>query len=307
VAPFFAARGAGGVETLAPLASGASFRGEPVALPGREQEAAGAVADVLAETGARVVRIEGAPETSPWPAALAYRWPGQGAKLSREQTMPSPFVSLEGDLDSWLASRTASFRNEMRRQKKRGDEAGATVRRAVNAEEARLGVRELARLHRERWTPRGGSAVIDDRVEAMLVDASEGLLAHGRLRLYVMELDERIVAANLFLAAGGEVASWLSGFDGRAARLAPAMRNRYAALEEAFELGDRRLDLGGGGQEYKYRFADGDELLIWWTLVPAGRSALATRARLLPSRVLTAARRRLGERQKAALRRILRR
>lgn len=306
VAPFFAAEGAGGLATLKPLASGTSHRGEPVSLPGREAEAGRVLAAVLAETGAQVVRFEGVAESSPWSRAFAYGWPGQRRpRLYREEAMPAPFVSISTrDLDVWLRSRSANFRSAMRRHVKRGNETGAAVHRVTDPSEARRGVRELARLHRTRWAPRGGSGVLDEGVEAMLVAAVEGLLAHDRMRLYLMQLEGRVVGADLFMAAGGETSYWLGGFDDGAARLAPSIRDIYAAVEEAIELGDRRVDLGAGGQEYKYRFADGEERLEWWVLVPGGRPALA---RLLPSRARGELRRRLSARQKALLRRILRR
>lgn len=309
VAPFFAAKGPGGLATLTPLASGTSQRGEPVGLPGRELEAGPALAAMLAETGAQVVRFEGVAASSPWPRALANAWPGRSRpRLYRDDGMPAPFVSLVGhDLDSWLRSRSSNFRSAIRRHVKRGDEAGASVRRVTDVGEARRRVVDFARLHRARWAWRGGSAVLNGRVEAMLIDAVEGLLARDRLRLYLMELDGRVVGADLFVAAGGETSYWLGGFDDAAARLAPSIRNIYAAVEDAIAQGDRRLDLGAGGQPYKYRFADGEEQLEWWVLVPGGRGSIGVRARLLPSRARSTVRRRLSERQKALLRRALRR
>jgi CelD/BcsL family acetyltransferase involved in cellulose biosynthesis len=305
LAPFFAARGAGGLSTLAPLASGTSYRGEPVGLPGREPEAGRVLASVLADAGARVIRCEGVAESSPWPRALAEGWPG---RLYLEESMPAPFVSLpSGDLDLWLRSRSSNFRSAMRRHVKRGDEAGAAVRRVAEPEDARRGVRELARLHRARWAPRGGSGVLDDRIESMLVDSVAGLLAHDRLRLYLLELDGRVLGADLFLTAGGETSYWLGGFDDEAARLAPSIRNIYAALGDAIAHGDRRLDLGGGGQEYKYRFADGEERLAWYVLVPSGPAGVGVRARLLPSRARRGVGGLLSARQKALLKRMLRR
>jgi CelD/BcsL family acetyltransferase involved in cellulose biosynthesis len=195
----------------------------------------------------------------------------------------------------------------MRRHIKRGDGAGAAVRRVADVGEARRGVSELARLHRARWAPRGGSGVLDDRIEAMLGDAAEDLLGHDRLRLYLLERNGRVLGADLFLTAGGETSYWLGGFDDEAARFAPSIRNIYAAVGDAIARGDRRIDLGGGGQEYKYRFADGEERLAWWVLVPRGRSGLGARARLLPGRTRDQLRRRLSERLKAPLRRIMRR
>jgi CelD/BcsL family acetyltransferase involved in cellulose biosynthesis len=307
VAPFFVAKGAGGVPTLMPVASGTSHRGEPVARPGREHQAAPLLAAALAETAAQVIRFEGVAESSPWPRLLAQAWPGRlRPRLYREQAMRAPFISIAGqDLDSWLRSRSANFRSAIRRHVKRGDELGASIRRVTYSDEARQAMAHFARLHRARWAARGGSGVLDGRVEAMLVEAAEGLLARERLRLYVMELDGRVVGADLFLAAGGETSYWLGGFDDAAARLAPSIRNIYAAVEEAISRKDRRLDLGAGGQEYKYRFADGEERLEWWVLVPRGPQSLGVRARLLPSRARPALGRRLSARQKAVLRRML--
>jgi CelD/BcsL family acetyltransferase involved in cellulose biosynthesis len=309
VAPFFAAKGPGRLATLMPLASGASHRGEPVGLPGHELEAAPVLAAMLAETGAQVVRFQGVAESSPWPQALASGWPGRlRPRLYRDLAMPAPFVSLAGrDLDSWLRSRSSNFRSSIRRHVKRGDEVGASIRRATDPVEARRSVRDFARLHRSRWASRGGSGVLDGRVEAMLIEAVEGLLAYDRLRLYLMEVDGRVVGADLFVAAGGEASYWLGGFDDAFARLAPSIRNIYTAVEEAIGREDRRLDLGAGGQEYKYRFADGEEQLEWWVLVPGGRGSRGARVRLLPSRARRALSRRLSTNQKALLRRILRR
>jgi CelD/BcsL family acetyltransferase involved in cellulose biosynthesis len=307
VAPFFAAKGVGGVATLMPLASGTSQRGEPVGLPGREREAAPVLAAALAQTGARIVRFEGVAESSQWPAALAHAWPGRRRpRLYRDLAVPAPFVSLAGrDLDSWLRSRSSNFRSAIRRHAKRGDEMGASIRRATDPVEARRRMRDFARLHRARWASRGGSGVLDRRVEAMLIEAVEGLLAYDRLRLYLMELDGRVVGADLFVAAGGEASYWLGGFDDDVARLAPSIRNIYAAVEEAIAREDRRLDLGAGGQEYKYRFADGEEQLEWWVLLPGVRGSLGVHARLLPSRVRRVLSRRLSTHQKALLRRLL--
>ena len=55
-----------------------------------------------------------------------------------------------------------------------------------------------------------------------------------------------------------------------------------AALEDAWGRGDRRFDLGGGDQPYKYRFAEADETLEWWTLAPRGRRYPLVRTVLFP-------------------------
>ena len=59
------------------------------------------------------------------------------------------------------------------------------------------------------------------------------------------------------------------GFDERFAAEKPSMQALLAAIEEGFARHDRRMDLGGGGQDYKYRLADGEDTV---GLPPAGRA-----------------------------------
>ena len=48
----------------------------------------------------------------------------------------------------------------------------------------------------------------------------------------------------------------------------PGVMGILAAIEDAISRGERRLDLGGGTQPYKLRFADADDLLEWGVLAP---------------------------------------
>jgi CelD/BcsL family acetyltransferase involved in cellulose biosynthesis len=161
---------------------------------------------------------------------------------------------------------------------------------------------DLERLHRSRWSGRGGSRVLDGGVMEMLRDAGQQLVDQGRFRLCAIAVDGSSISSNLFLQAGGEVAYWLGGFDDRWAVQQPSMVSILAALEHAWQAGDRRMDLGWGGAPYKYRFADGDYSLEWWTLVPQGRRYVRTRAALMPKHAAREINRRLPAGARARLR-----
>src|SRR5207249_4272265 len=143
------------------------------------------------------------------------------------------------------------------------------------------GVRSFARLHRSRWDPRGGSAVLNPGVERML-EAAAPALGPSRLRLHLTLLDGRPISAHVFVAAGGEVSYWLGGFDDSVAREHPSMLTLLAALEGAWDHGDARFDFGGGAQPYKFRFAEDQDILRWVTLVPRDGRYLRTRLGLVP-------------------------
>ena len=66
------------------------------------------------------------------------------------------------------------------------------------------------------------------------------------------------------------LAYWLGGFDERWAACKPSLQVLAGAVQDGIEHGDRVLELGPGGQDYKYRLADGDGELEWLSLRPAG-------------------------------------
>lgn len=298
LAPFFVTE-----DSLLALGAGSTTLVEPVALPGREREVAEAAAPALAEAGAALLRLVGVPAASPWPELLAEAWPGGAAWLHEDERMPSPTLSIEGlGFDEWFASRSSRFRNRIRKYERLLEERGARLELARNPE----AIEGFSRLHHARWAGRGGSNVLDGGVEQAL-EATALELPPGRFRLFEITGAEGPVAAALFVAAGGEVGSWLGGFDARWRDVSPQLLLGVAAIRHAIESGDRRVDFGAGASEYKVRLADGEEMLRWVTLVPPGRGHLKTRVRLLPGQARLALGQRLSAQQRARIKRVLRR
>lgn len=298
LAPFFVAEG-----SLLTLGAGSTTRVEPVARPGREGEVAEATAPALGEAGASLLRLAGIPAYSPWPELLAQAWPGGAAWLHEDERMPSPTLSIEGlAFDDWFASRSSNFRNQIRKYERLLEERGARLELAGDAE----ALAGFAKLHHARWAARGGSDVLDESVEHA-VEAAARELPPERFRLFTITGAEGPVAAALFVAAGGEVSSWLGGFDEGWRDVSPQLLLGVAAIRHAIESGDRRVDFGAGSAEYKRRLSDGEEALRWITLVPPGRGRLTTRLRLLPGQARLALAQRLSPQQKARIKRVLRR
>lgn len=284
VGPFFVDRTERGAIRWRLLGSQTSSRIEPVARPGSETDVATAMAGAIARDDLRpdLVTFEGTVSTSLWPDYLRARWPARPKPLRQvEMSMPAPTLTF-GDrtYHEWFATRSPNFR-EIKRRGRRLAEQGGFLRLARNKEEARAGVAAFARLHHARWEARGGSGVLDDRVEAMVADAAAEMVQDLRLRLWTIEVDGHVIAAELFLAAGGEVSNWLGGFDDKWSKFKPSLLLVLMAVEQAWELGDVRFDLGSGAQEYKDRFANGADTVEWSVVVPPLAHALA-RPGLIP-------------------------
>jgi CelD/BcsL family acetyltransferase involved in cellulose biosynthesis len=303
IAPMYVQRAFGGLARYRVVAASRSYRTEPLAAPGRETEVARALTAALASTEPRpdLVTMEIIGAGSPWPAALADAWPGPSRPWAhRDRADVAPALRLEGrTFDQWFAGKSRNFRQQLRRAERQLGEKGAVPRMVTDPVELAGALEAFGRLHNERWEWRGGSRVLSGGVDRMLRDAGETLVPDGRFRLWMIEAGATPISAHLFLAAGGEVCYWLGGFDQAWAPFHPSLVTILAAIRDAFDRGDRRVDLGWGGQPYKYRFADGDDTLEWWTLVPRGRRYPSVRLRLAPRMAARSVAERLPETAKA--------
>lgn len=277
------------------LGAEAGARIEPLARPGAEAEVAAAVASILARADPRLdllhfVRI---PAESPWPALIAESWPGtRRARVEVSEVVSAPVVTLgAGSFEEWMGEKSSNFRQQMRRGRRQLEASGASFRTAERSDLDRA-VAGLCRLHQARWAGRGGSDALEPGADEALLAAGCELLESDRFRLEGIEVDGELVSSHLFVAAGGEVSYWLGGFDERFAAQRPAMVALVAAVEEGLKRRDRRLDLGPGAQDYKYRLADAEDRLHDVTLVP--RSSRYPVARLMLA--AAAVRRRAGRR-----------
>jgi CelD/BcsL family acetyltransferase involved in cellulose biosynthesis len=313
IAPYFVQLGGMGLAEYRILGAGGAHRICPLAVAGREQEVARAIALTLARATPQPSSflLEGTDLDSPWPGLLAAAWPGPLRPRRRTgNVLSAPTLSLHGrDYETWFASRSSNFRQQMRRKGRQLEGRGGSIRVAVGEAQVRGDLEAMVRLHHMRWEARGGSGVLSARVEAALREAIP-TLGGERARLWTIEVAGEPVCVQLFVAAGGELAYWGGGFDPAWEDVQPAQLAILAAVHDAFARGERRVDLGGGDQRYKWRFAEDDEPVAWISLFPRNRRYPLTRLQLLPKEARQSARalaRRLPASRQEQLKRLLRR
>jgi CelD/BcsL family acetyltransferase involved in cellulose biosynthesis len=290
IGPFFASPESFGLVRYRILGSETSYRVTPLARPGREREVASTIAKMLSEAqpSPGVLSFEGIESDSPWPDLFCEVWPGGGQPWKyRVRTLPAPTVTLRGQtFQEWMASRTPKFRGPSRRLRRRLEELGAEFKLAQSEEEIERGLKAFAALHYERWKSRGGSRALDQQIELMIHDVAHQLPLGERFRLWLIEIEGQIICVQVVIAAGGEASWWLSGFDEGWSKYGPSIQSNLAAIEQSCALHEDRFDLGGGAQEYKYRFANSQDILEWIDLVPPGHRYLFNRLRLAPNHVI---------------------
>ena len=293
------------------LGVGTFLRAEPLSQKGREAEVAEAIASGSREIARQpgLFSFEGVPTSSAWPELLRGAWTvDKPSRLFVEWAIPAPVLSLHGrTFDEWFSEKSSNFRQQMRRGRRKLEGSGARFRMSTTVDELERDLKAFSTLHHARWDERGGSQALTPEVEKMLSDAGRAMLSDGGFRLWSLEIGDQIVSSHLLLAAGGEVSYWLGGFDERWSASKPSMQVLLAAIEHAWKNGDSRVDLGGGGQDYKYRFTDDREMLRWCTVVPSGLRSQATRVALSTVRMRRKLVARLGPGTQARVRRLFRR
>jgi CelD/BcsL family acetyltransferase involved in cellulose biosynthesis len=265
VAPFFAREEGMGLVRYRLLATGTSSHIEPLARPGTESDVGKMIGELLSGAAPPVhgISLEGIPSDSRWAVLIRGSWPTRSRPRSyRRPPMPVPTLTLTGrSYEQWLSGISPHLRREIRRRRRRLEERGALFHLAESPETAIQGLRSFAALHYGRWGWRGGSGALNPRIELMLADVARDLVTDQRFRLWSIEVEGVTISSQVFIGAGGELAYWLGGFDEEWAAYGPSIQAVRAAIEHAWTCGDNRVNFGPGGQDYKYGFADGQDLV----------------------------------------------
>ena len=269
IAPLYANRTKYGFYSYRFLGGSDGTRVDMVAAPGCERSVASAIVDALSEVRPRaaVINLNGI-ETSA--SELYTEWRKHGFRRQTRLSSGAPYIDCMPDPEAWLTNRGSHFRQQIRRRRRYLASDGGQLRVIDDGHELETGVRECLRLHRSIWDRKGGSKVVTPAIEATLVELANDLAGSGHLRLAVAEGNGETIASVIVLAAGGEAACWLSGYDARWGRITPTALAMLEAARDAHERGDRRLELGAGLQAYKDRLSDGQRALRWLSLIPPG-------------------------------------
>ena len=184
----------------------------------------------------------------------------------------SPLVRMDGDWATYEAGLSASLRRDLRRCRRRLDEQGR-VWLDVHDDVSRLG--EALALERLGWKEQAGTAIASrPETQQFYTEIAHWAAERGWLRLIFLRLDDRAVAFQFALEAGGAHLGLKSGFDPAFRAMSPGRLIVHASLERAFAIGLQRFEFMGTADAYKLRFANDayDRVLFQgFSPTPAGR------------------------------------
>jgi CelD/BcsL family acetyltransferase involved in cellulose biosynthesis/glycosyltransferase involved in cell wall biosynthesis len=220
------------------------------------------LAEVLARApDAEELLLEHLPDGSP----LLTRPPGPGA----EQDGVCPVLALPPHPASWDALAAPGLAEDVRYGQRRLRRAGATITTAGPSDlDAHL--EALFALHGARWSARGEAGVLAaPALRRFHAESARGMLALGLLRLHVLWVDRRPVAAFHGFVDRGRAYYYLGGFDPAHRAASPGAVLIAHAIQAARSEGAQELDFLRGGEAYKYAWGARDRP-TWRRVLPIG-------------------------------------
>jgi CelD/BcsL family acetyltransferase involved in cellulose biosynthesis len=149
----------------------------------------------------------------------------------------------------------SKIRDNLRYFRRRAEQAGRLSFEIATAATVSEFVDALFRLHEARWHGLEQAGVLADPAIRRFHRAAAPLLqSAGLLRLHVLRLDERIVAAMYALHARGRAYCYLCGFDRNFGTLSPGTLILGHSIWQAMCEGVREVDFLRGRERFKYHW-----------------------------------------------------
>jgi len=260
-----------GLQVVRLLGHGPSDRLAPICAPEDRPRVAAALRRALHDSDVDLFLGEQMPADDGWGPAI-------GATVLEREANPVLHIGAIG-WEEFLARRSSNFRQQVRRRERRLARRGE-LRYRLADDPARLAadLDTLIDLHDARWSARGSTAFAGARRELHHEFAAQAL-ARGWLRLWLLEIDGRAVAAWYGFRYAGAEWYYQSGRDMSAGNDAVGFVLLCHTIREAMNDGMREYRLLRGDEAYKARFADRDPGLqtVALALSARGRTALAAK------------------------------
>jgi CelD/BcsL family acetyltransferase involved in cellulose biosynthesis len=180
-----------------------------------------------------------------------------GYRLRARMVLRSPYISVDGVWEDYLALRPGKWRADLRRRRRRLDEKGAVAFEVIDASD-RLDalLTEGFEVEASGWKGTGGTAILYEGTDTLYRDAARWAADEGMLRLAFLRVDGRAIAFDYCFEADGVHTLVKTGFRPEFAAYAPGKLLRALMVERAFGEGIRIYDFAGDADPWKMEWTD---------------------------------------------------
>lgn len=213
--------------------------------------------ELLAACGPRRLRLDAVPGERGWREAARGAMAAAGFGLVEEEQPASPWTELPGSLEELLAARSRNLRSQVGRRRRALEQEGELVfRTTAGGPGLERDLERFFEIEASGWKRESGTAIaLDPALLSLYREFASAAAEAGWLRLYMLELDGRLVAADYGCACGGCGYLLKTAFDEDLGRFAPGLVLRAEVLAASIEEGLSRYDFLGGPDSYKLRWA----------------------------------------------------
>jgi CelD/BcsL family acetyltransferase involved in cellulose biosynthesis len=181
----------------------------------------------------------------------------QGFQLMRRAGARSPYLRLPDDFETLIASVSRNLRSQVVRRRRALENTGdLRLRTVTGGEEAEIAFEHVLRLEAAGWKGRQGTAMLTDpELLSLHRTFARRAASRGWLRLYLLELDGELIAADYGCSFAGQGFLLKTAYDERYHQLSPGLVLRAEVLRACIEEGLSGYDFLGGSEAYKLRWA----------------------------------------------------
>ena len=184
---------------------------------------------------------------------LVERADAEGFRFDVEQEETTAVLPLSASWDEYLEQLDSKERHELRRKRRRlgRDHPDARFRRAT-IETLETDIGSFVEMHRQAEGHKG--RFMGEEIAAFFKDIAHAFAERGWMRLDLLEVGDRPLAATFSFALDNTLYLYNSAYDPATARLSPGYVLVSHLIEEAIEEGLKQFDFLRGPERYKYQF-----------------------------------------------------
>ncbi len=184
---------------------------------------------------------------------------GRRLRVGMARHLVSPRLDVKGGFEDYLATRSKSFRDEVRYKERRLERlGGVAVEEVRNGQALPEALDTMFRVEAAGWKGEQGSAIRSSPVqEGFYRDVARLSAERGWLRLYLLKVDGDTVAANYALQYGTTFNTLKIGYLPSYAKYSPMVVLRKRVLNGLFREGEvHRFEMLGRCDPWKMRWTD---------------------------------------------------
>lgn len=242
--------------------------------PDREEEILEAMVDELERlfTGRVMISWGNAYMDHPASASAARVLSRRGRRVDQRVRRHAPVVRFPGGGKSFFSTLGTKTRKRLNRNLRLLDQEGRVRLEEVSASADLQSHLDAAwELEAGTWKGRLGTAVgLDPRLTGFYNRLAVNMAARDMLCLFVLYLDDNLIAFDFNLHAGDTVHILKTSFDDAWAKLSPNRLVVRALIDWAEERGLTALSMGGDADEWKMRWTDETDEVTWLYAFPPG-------------------------------------